>query len=176
MTQGESFRRVSLVGGFADGVATDLRAPTRRRDVDAVAEQRDEHGLLLSALEEIIGLLRSSEPDLDRGDGVLLDVVVGGMHCVVVEHRPSLLVALSPREKQVAVMVARGRTNQAIANALEISVWTVSTHLRRVFAKLAVSSRAEMVAHLLADREFSSQLGAPPAGPATLRRSQFGPH
>jgi DNA-binding CsgD family transcriptional regulator len=32
---------------------------------------------------------------------------------------------------------------------LEISVWTVGTHLRRIFAKLGVGTRASMVAQLL---------------------------
>ena len=59
-------------------------------------------------------------------------------------------------------MVARGCTNQAIASSLEISIWTVSTHLRRIFAKLAVSSRAEMVAHLLAQADFASQASQNP--------------
>ena len=34
----------------------------------------------------------------------------------------------------------------AVASALDISLWTVSTHMRRIFAKLGVNSRAEMVA------------------------------
>jgi DNA-binding CsgD family transcriptional regulator len=55
---------------------------------------------------------------------------------------------LSPRELQIARLVARGATNQAIARALDISTWTVSTHLRRIFAKLGVGTRAEMVAQL----------------------------
>ena len=46
-------------------------------------------------------------------------------------------------------MVARGHTNKTIARVLDISLWTVSTHLRRVFAKLGVSSRAAMVAAVL---------------------------
>jgi DNA-binding CsgD family transcriptional regulator len=55
---------------------------------------------------------------------------------------------LSPRELQIAGLVADGATSQAIASVLEISLWTVSTHLRRIFAKLGVGCRAEMVAHL----------------------------
>ena len=48
--------------------------------------------------------------------------------------------------EQYARMVAEGYPNKTIAAVLEISSWTVSTHLRRMFAKLGVSSRAAMVA------------------------------
>jgi DNA-binding CsgD family transcriptional regulator len=89
----------------------------------------------------------------DHREGVILDTVVGTTRCLLIAHKPSRFVSLSPREQQVAMMVARGRTNQAIAAALDISVWTVSTHIRRIFAKLAVSSRAEMVTHLLENRD-----------------------
>lgn len=58
-------------------------------------------------------------------------------------------VSLSPREQEIARLVAKGLPNKAIAQLLEISPWTVSTHIRRVFAKLNVSSRAEMVAHVM---------------------------
>ena len=79
---------------------------------------------------------------------LLLDVTVGEVRCVLQVCRPDRREALSPREEQVARMVADGRTNRAIATALDISLWTVSTHLRRIFAKTGVVSRAEMVAHL----------------------------
>lgn len=81
-------------------------------------------------------------------DGVLLDTVVGGVRCLLQLDRRPQTEALSPREGQVAAMIAEGRTNQAIASALDISLWTVSTHVRRIFAKLGVGSRAEMVAHI----------------------------
>ena len=45
-------------------------------------------------------------------------------------------------------MVADGFTNKEIASVLEISSWTVSTHLRRIFGKLDVCTRAAMVARL----------------------------
>ena len=52
-------------------------------------------------------------------------------------------------------MVAQGYPNKTIAAVLEISSWTVSTHLRRVFAKLGVRSRAAMVARLVGDHLLS---------------------
>jgi DNA-binding CsgD family transcriptional regulator len=52
---------------------------------------------------------------------------------------------LSRRELQVVVLVAEGCVNKQIADQLKISEWTVSTHLRRIFAKLSVDSRAAMV-------------------------------
>ena len=48
-------------------------------------------------------------------------------------------------------MVAEGYPNKTIAAVHDISSWTVRTHLRRVFAKLGVGSRAAMVARLLED-------------------------
>ena len=52
---------------------------------------------------------------------------------------------LTERELQITTLVASGRSNKQIANQLQISEWTVSTHLRRIFIKLGVDSRAAMV-------------------------------
>ncbi|MBZ0283663.1 MAG: LuxR C-terminal-related transcriptional regulator [Anaerolineae bacterium] len=62
---------------------------------------------------------------------------------------PAPAISLSPREQEVVKLVARGFPNKSIANVLDISPCTVSTHLRRIFAKLGVGSRAEMVARIL---------------------------
>jgi len=58
-------------------------------------------------------------------------------------------IRLSPREQEIVRMVAKGHPNKVIADVLNISSWTVCTHLRRIFAKLGVGSRAAMVAQLL---------------------------
>jgi len=90
----------------------------------------------------------------DQGVGwanpVILDLEVDGVRCRLV-RAPQALTLLSPREREIAVMVARGCPNRMIAAALDISSWTVASHLRRVFCKLRVSSRAAMVARLLED-------------------------
>jgi DNA-binding NarL/FixJ family response regulator len=56
-----------------------------------------------------------------------------------------VLGSLTRRELQIIVMVSDGLVNKVIADKLNISEWTVSTHLRRIFAKLRVDSRSEMV-------------------------------
>jgi DNA-binding NarL/FixJ family response regulator len=53
---------------------------------------------------------------------------------------------LTGRELQIVALVAEGRVNKQIASDLHISEWTVSTHLRRIFSKLGVDTRAAMVA------------------------------
>jgi DNA-binding CsgD family transcriptional regulator len=52
---------------------------------------------------------------------------------------------LTAREVQIARLVAEGLVNKQIAVELRISEWTVATHLRRIFAKLGVETRAAMV-------------------------------
>jgi DNA-binding NarL/FixJ family response regulator len=52
--------------------------------------------------------------------------------------------ALSGRELEIADRVALGSTNRQIADELYLSQKTVEGHLTSVFAKLGVSSRAEV--------------------------------
>lgn len=54
-------------------------------------------------------------------------------------------VVLTARETEVARLVTAGMTNREVANALCVSVRTVEVHLGRVFRKLDVRSRSELV-------------------------------
>jgi DNA-binding CsgD family transcriptional regulator len=54
--------------------------------------------------------------------------------------------ALTPRERQVAELAARGLSNREIARALYVTVKTVEWHLRNAFNKLEVGSRRELAA------------------------------
>ncbi|WP_088315033.1 helix-turn-helix transcriptional regulator [Kineosporia sp. R_H_3] len=55
---------------------------------------------------------------------------------------------LTARELQVAVLLAEGRTTRQAATALFLSPKTVEYHLRHVYTKLGVSTRAELVARM----------------------------
>lgn len=53
-------------------------------------------------------------------------------------------VKLTPRERQVALLVAQGHTNRQIAKELGIAEWTAVNHVRRVMRKLDVKSRVHV--------------------------------
>lgn len=53
--------------------------------------------------------------------------------------------SLTPREREIVIMVAYGHTNKEIANALGITVKTVETHKTNIMQKLELTSRAELV-------------------------------
>lgn len=106
------------------------------------------------------GLMPQLKPtEIERSE-VLFDVEIKGQRFVLiqfaVEPQPRIeppvvrdCSTLSPREQEIARMVMKGYPNKTIAAVLDISVWTVGTHLRRIFSKLAVGNRASMVAQLL---------------------------
>lgn len=54
---------------------------------------------------------------------------------------------LSPREREVVQLIARGRTNKEIAKRLSISVRTVERHRSSIMNKLGLQNRAELVAY-----------------------------
>ena len=54
---------------------------------------------------------------------------------------------LSPREREVLALLATGKTNRAIAAELFLSEKTIARHVSNIFAKLALSSRAEATAY-----------------------------
>ena len=60
--------------------------------------------------------------------------------------------ALSERETEVLVLVARGLSNEQIAEALHIAPSTVKRHLANVYEKVGVSSRSEAVRKALMEQ------------------------
>ena len=113
-----------------------------------------------ASLADTVRNLIKSMPPSDQCDNesrhngaaeqILFDLEVDGARYLIVRlpedsQRP---VQLSPREREIVRLVALGHPNKIIADVLSISSWTVSTHLRRIFAKLGVGSRAAMVAHV----------------------------
>ena len=67
--------------------------------------------------------------------------------------------ALSQRELEIALLVARRKSNKAIAKELGISPRTVSTHLSNTFQKLEIGSRGELADYAREHRLLSDETG-----------------
>jgi DNA-binding CsgD family transcriptional regulator len=55
------------------------------------------------------------------------------------------VLSLTPREREIVRFVAGGLDNNAVADQLSISPFTVKTHINRAMQKLGVTGRAQLV-------------------------------
>lgn len=147
-----------------DVLILDLTMP--RLDGFAVAERLRAEGLpvrvLMLSMHKDAGNLRRA---LDMGvEGYVLKDdafeqlaeavanVVAGDHYISASARAALAAAeaadvgpLTPREREVVVQIAAGRTTREIADALGISVKTVETHRQRIMEKLGCRKATDIV-------------------------------
>ena len=56
---------------------------------------------------------------------------------------------LSPREKEVATLIARGLSNREVARSLSLSERTVKNHVSNIFSKLNIAARTQIVIYAL---------------------------
>lgn len=124
---------------------------TAKRVVEIAEDQPASEELIRGMLQQ---LTRESGklhfPSVGPPEEILLDMDVDGARYLLIRMPPvNPRSQLSPREREIVRMVAQGHANKIIADYLGISTWTVCTHLRRIFAKLGVGSRAAMVAKLM---------------------------
>jgi two-component system, NarL family, response regulator LiaR len=97
-------------------------------------------------------LLKNAEPqDLARAvraahaGEALLDPVVAArlVETLAAEDGQQPLDRLTPREREVLVLIGRGFSNKRIANELDLAEKTVKTHVGHVLAKLGVTDRTQ---------------------------------
>ncbi|MDQ0576537.1 helix-turn-helix transcriptional regulator [Agromyces albus] len=116
-----------------------------------------------AAPEEIVRAVRS----VHAGDALLSPAatrslitryVLPGTDAAHTMKPPSELEQLTEREREVFLLVARGRSNQEIAAELFISPATAKTHVNRVMSKLHAHDRAQLV--IIAYESGLQQLGS----------------
>ncbi len=117
--------------------------------IDDSAVLVDENKLLLQEFLVWMGLsARMGGEAMDKPE-IIFDIVLDDGHHYVLTRAPRSTVSFSHREWEIVRLIAQGMPNKQIALALDISQFTVATHLRRIFAKLNVNSRAEMMARAM---------------------------
>ncbi len=104
-------------------------------------------------------LLKNTDPDqlfqairqVAAGHGALSpEIIPKIMRTAATSQDTALASALSPREYEILVEVAKGATTAEIAVTLVISPNTVKTHIRRIMDKLQAANRTEAVARAAA--------------------------
>ena len=97
--------------------------------------------------EEVAAAIRAAR----RGEVHLDAAIAKQLTRSLVASEPQGVDALTDREREVLVLVARGLSNQQIADSLVISERTARTHVSNILSKLGLASRTQ--AALLAIRE-----------------------
>jgi DNA-binding NarL/FixJ family response regulator len=92
----------------------------------------------------------------------VLDALVSGIPARVTDVRGKTL--LSNREEQIVSLVAEGLKNREIAESLSLSEHTVKNHLFRIFERLGISSRAELILYLFSQKNWLKPTSEMPAG------------
>jgi DNA-binding NarL/FixJ family response regulator len=119
-------------------------APADRHSLArAAAEAQQELAAATEAAESALARARALSLQLDS---VLTALHAGGAAPDQDSAPPAQWARLSPREREVLALVAQGRSNKAIANALYVSPNTVKTHVAALLTKLEVDTRVQLAA------------------------------
>lgn len=126
--------------------------PTARNTLSVGTEGARVRALLHAAVIEASQLHVVPVRRDGSAEEVLCELELDGATYVLSRMRPRRSTpTLSRREREIAMLVAQGLPTKAIGAALHISAWTVTTHLRRIYGKFGVRTRAAMVATLLGE-------------------------
>ncbi len=81
---------------------------------------------------------------------------------------PDPSTALTPRQREVAALVAEGLTNAEVADSLGLTVKAVEKHVSAIFDRLGVDSRTAVAAVVLTDRgSVPPRPASPPTDPSS---------
>lgn len=107
------------------------------------------------AVDRLIDAVRAAPAELplrelaavhNSGQDVRIDATDSRVIAVVQPRRHPSFGHLTPREQQVATVVAAGYTNQQIAVALSISLGTVKDHVHSILSKTGFETRSQLIA------------------------------
>lgn len=137
-----AIERASRLGARLDEAQARILAAKISTDKDEAARQlRSAH-----SLAKVGGAHRTAEEATRQLRKLGLRIGRGGVRG---SGTPGID-SLSGREREIADLVALGMTNREIATRLFLSDKTVESHLSNAFAKLGVTSRAALAAHVSA--------------------------
>lgn len=96
--------------------------------------------------EELIPLLRLAASQNIASDNARRLLAEFGAKTTIHAQPSDTVETLSEREIEVLQMLADGQTNQKIARAVFVSIYTVMSHLKSIYGKLGAHNRREAAA------------------------------
>ncbi len=81
----------------------------------------------------------------------------GAGEAVTGSRQESSIYSLTPRETEIAILMARGLTNREIARRLDLALPTVKNHVHVVLRKLGLKRRSRVALKFLQQRDSSEQ-------------------
>jgi DNA-binding CsgD family transcriptional regulator len=161
-------------GGLVSAYAEHTAARTAAAFVD-VTDHFEAMGAVLLAAEVATEASQVYQRDGDRRASAALGVRASALARQCEGARtpgltvPVVVVPLTARERDIAVLAAQGDSSKEIAERLFLSVRTVDNHLQNVYSKLGVSGRRQL-SGALADLDVSTSAGGPWPPTASSRR------
>lgn len=147
--------RANDVAAAAEVFRDLLTAAAGRGIFQTILDQGPEIGPLLSHFQKQAQPGRQSEEVLSCAAGLLARWRELYPPRAAAAAVPVAADLLSPRERNILGLIGQGQTNKAIARALGIKPETVKTHVKRIFIKLGVDSRAQAVARVQNFRQLA---------------------
>lgn len=123
--------------------------PSERTALMAIGIGADGYFLKLNSLDKLLYIISEVISGQYAYDSTVVVPIVrrfAKMYCgdLAAEGAPEMDL-LSEREKEIASLASQGLSNEQIAELTFVTVSTVKTHLRRIYKRLGISSRRQLI-------------------------------
>ena len=110
-----------------------------------------------ATIEDVLGTIRA----VARGIKILPPLLTGSLFTHVVDHalrkgkgKLPDAVRMTKREREIIVLIAEAMSNKEIAQRLNLSTYTVKSHIHNILEKMALHSRLEIATHSYENKGF----------------------
>jgi DNA-binding NarL/FixJ family response regulator len=110
-----------------------------------------------ATIEDVLGTIRA----VARGIKILPPLLTGSLFTYVVDYalrkgkgKLPEAVRMTKREREIIVLIAEAMSNKEIAQRLNLSIYTVKSHIHNILEKMALHSRLEIATHSYENKGF----------------------